>query len=400
MLLVVQSVSEHLVALGLSDKLLRLLQMLFVHLNGPFNRLGKLLDVFNFLLVLVVYHLQDLEGPVRLAVDLEYALFVRTMGALLLHLHAVVLSLGALHVEPDLALLLVALYAGAHVKTFLAADEAALVESVEVKSSHVHRGTRRHHWLFHPEGAAVVHPVVERVSGRSLYLQKSRVSLDEVTVVLGGVVVGALVLVEVKEGRLLSLQVEHDSCQCWRTVASVNPGKFDASLLLVKLSLDIGLVHLFTTEQRCQAGGRLPALVECLLRDFVQHFRVLLREHLWLKDPVPLSPGQLSSACVSVVVILQVGGEHICRLHGTASLGAEQTLDHETPLESEGHAVVAKPLRLGDLVDAKARLVHRHAACRAEHDLIVVLVVPNAADGAQRILLRDLGPLLVVGLQA
>jgi len=91
------------------------------------NGLCELLNVFDFFLVLIVDLLDNFERAMALAEDPE-SFFSAAFATLLVHLHAVVSSLGALYVEKDLTILFVALYCGTHVDTLLTTDYAPNVE--------------------------------------------------------------------------------------------------------------------------------------------------------------------------------------------------------------------------------------------------------------------------------
>lgn len=84
-----------------------------------------------------------------------------------------------------------------------------------------------------------------------------------------------------------------------------------------------------------------------------------------------------------------MGSENISGLHSTASLGAQETFDHQASLEAKGEAIVANPIILRYSFKSVAQLMRRYGATSAEHNLIVVFILSVIADGATSVILKN-----------
>jgi hypothetical protein len=91
-----------------------------------------------------------------------------------------------------------------------------------------------------------------------------------------------------------------------------------------------------------------------------------------------------------LIVKLFIRGENVSGLHCSSFLWTEHTLDHQSSLELVGSTVVADPVRFWNNFKSKARLVHRHAADKAEDNLIIIFKVADATYGAKSIFLGNL----------
>jgi len=190
---------------------------------------------------------EDLEDTLSMVATL--VLFV----ALLFDLHAVVGSLGALYMELDLAVLLVALDASSHCVALLAADHTALIKLLEIHLVHPNRRLRCDDRPLHPHRAAVVNPVVLRVcQWCCLLLKKDLVPLDEVCIIFRNVMVLLLMLVEYE----LKLFLDLDMKLSLGEDRQVSLLPIFLILLLLHLNLDQFVIILFQT-----------LLVVCLFSD-------------------------------------------------------------------------------------------------------------------------------------
>ena len=188
-LLVLESVLKHLGFLSFGHEFLGLCMVLGLGLKSFFDSLGVLLDIFDFLVVLLVDLLDDLERPVAFAVDFEL-LFAVVRCSFLLDLHAIVGSLCALDMEEYVTFRLVTLDAGTDSDAFLATDHTSFLEFGEVHSIHLHRSLGCDYRSWHPHAAAMMDPVVKSVSHWAIRaLKPCFMTSDEVTVIAWGLVV-------------------------------------------------------------------------------------------------------------------------------------------------------------------------------------------------------------------
>jgi len=75
-------------------------------------------------------------------------------------------------------------------------------------------------------------------------------------------------------------------------------------------------------------------------------------------------------------------------LHSSATLGAENALNHDASAHVKRPAIIADPVVVRNLVYAVAPLVNWDIASTAEDDQVLILIVPVVADGALGILLH------------
>jgi len=86
--------------------------------------------------------------------------------------------------------------------------------------------------------------------------------------------------------------------------------------------------------------------------------------------------------------------KNIRRLHCASFLRAKHALYHHSAFEAVCVTVVANPVYLRNSFNPETTLVHRHAASDAEDDLVIILIVADAANVATGVFLGDLGSLV------
>lgn len=377
MLACLQCLSQELVSLCFGDQFLWLLLVTNVRVIALFYRFGKLLYFFDLLLVQVVDLLDDLEGSVALAIDFE-GLVPIILASLLVNFHAIVGSFGAFHVEVDLAVLLEAFDCGAHIDALLSANDAANTEFLEVKAVHLHRRLWRNLWTLRPHRTTMMHPVVQRICDwRLRQFQLGLVPLNEMAVVFWNAVIVALVIVEVELELLLLF---HDLLVGMQLRGAFLVERFflDGArgvvfvLFLVELHVDLLVVIEFTLQYFCQAAIVFETLrdlllvnvvwlyvvftltllsLELLLR-YALHLTLLLGKVLQLLD-LTLA-GLFGEYLYLLIVVFVVAPEDVGWLHGAASLWAQEALDHEAALEPKCKAIVAYPVYVWNVLQAKA----------------------------------------------
>lgn len=362
-----------------------------------------------------------------LTIDLEDFLSVLERRAFFLDFHAVATSLGTFDVELDIAIGFVTLDYGSYVDTFLATDDAPVVEFGEIKLVHLDRLPRSHNWTWYPHRAAVMSPMVESISDWSLTtLEKGLISLQEAAIVLWNAVVSLLVLVKV-EFKYVFLVLEQflsfselwdhlgwnsfllsslDVVQCLQVLIHDRPfvqhlpldQLLEANIVLVSLR-SLSFVYLVRKLVRgCDTRTLISIIVDILilLVDLVLILLVLLCLLAYFLNVV--LAGLFSDGFDLLVVILLVATEDVCGLHRTTSLRTQEALNHLSSLEAENSTIVALPIGFWDHFKPETRLVHRHGACHTKDYLIIIFVVSNAANGTAGVILSNLGALLQIQL--
>lgn len=168
---------------------------------------------------------------------------------LLLNLHAVACPFCTFYVEVNWAFALLTLYCCANLIAFLATDDASMVELRKIHLMHFNRSLRRDDWSLHPQGTAMMYPVVERVSQRCCSEFKSWfVALEKVGIVLGRVMVLFLVLIEVELKLFLLFDYQLRCCQLFCSHARVFLSQFDCDQAVVIFLQDTLTVATFSLQ--------------------------------------------------------------------------------------------------------------------------------------------------------
>lgn len=207
MLLLDQGLFEHFGDLSLGDKSFGFQIVSLLCFQSFLDGFIELLDFLNLLHVLLVDDLDDFEGSMRFAKYSELSLFAR-LALLFLQLDAIVGSFGAFHVKVNLAILFAALHTGTNVVPFATTNKAKLFKPREVHFVYRHRLLGSHFEFLHPHRAAVVHPMIQSFSLRSVFKQLL-VSLQEVAIVFRDPLVLNFMAVEVQYDILLSFNNLH-----------------------------------------------------------------------------------------------------------------------------------------------------------------------------------------------
>ena len=195
-------------------------------------------------------------------------------ATLFVYLHAVVGSLGALNMEVNLTVLLIAFDCSADIDTFLTTDYATNAELLEIQSIHPHRCFRCDLRPLCPHRATVMHPVIQRVSYWCLgILQPRLIPLNKVTVVLRDTVVIALMIIKIElklildlHDLLVILQFGHPLLIDWLLLRL---GILIVILLLVEVHVDFLVVVELSLENFGELTIVFEAQVHLLLVDVI-----------------------------------------------------------------------------------------------------------------------------------
>ena len=352
----------------------------------------------------------DFEGSVLFTINAEDFFFVAHV-IFLIEIHAVIGTFCTFNVEVDLAVRFAAFYTSAYIAALFTANDASMSKLGKVQLVHLHWGLRSNNWSLHPHRAAVMHPMIESISHRSIWcLQQHLIPAYEPAVIFRSVVILFLMLVKIQLvvcNVFLSLDRFAHLSKFWNR-RTFFFALFDFQQLLIEFLEQLLFVALLSKEQLVQTCVVLISSGCLLLIDLV-----LLQSWLRLSNIINLLNTcliiELFNRILScfgryfldlVFIKVLISAEDIGGLHRASSLWAEEALDHQASAESEDLAVVAFPVNFRHPLYSIAGLVHRNGARSTKDDLIIFFIVAILAYGTAGILLCYLCPLLGAQLVA
>ena len=125
--------------------------------------------------------------------------FLSWWSCFLFYFHAVIGSFCTFYMKVYLTILLCTLNDCSDIWSFLAAYYTSNIEFAVVKFIHLDRGSRGDLRSWHPQRAAMMYPVVERIRHWAVFVLKlSFILLQEMAIILGDAVVLLLMLIEIQ----------------------------------------------------------------------------------------------------------------------------------------------------------------------------------------------------------
>ena len=237
----------------------------------------EVLDVFDFFLVLAFYFFHNFEGPVFFTINTEDFFFVAHV-VLFIKIHAIIGTFGAFDVEVDLAVRFAAFNTSTYIAALFTADDTSMCKFGEVQLVHLYWGLRSNNWSLHPHRAAVMDPMIESISHRSIWcLQQHLVPAYEPAVIFRRIVILFLMLVEIQLVVcyvFLSLDRFAHFRKFWNRIAfsftfTFLIVLFDFQQLLIEFLEQLLFVALLSKEQLVQTGVVLVSPGCLLLIDLV-----------------------------------------------------------------------------------------------------------------------------------
>ena len=133
--------------------------------------------------------------------------------------------------------------------SFLAAYNTPNIELAVIKLIHLDRGSWGDLRSRHPERAAMMHPMVERIGHWAVFILKLYfILLQEMAIVLGDAVVLLLMLIEIQLKFILVLHELENLAGFWRCLTFLL-GKLYSLVFFVILLIDFIFVSLLSLEK-------------------------------------------------------------------------------------------------------------------------------------------------------